>query len=354
MVGNALSGTASQAVSAPGSRFWLKGDENVRDALKDVLNLAVAKSGRVDSMPSGLQKMYSWIKNPSGPAPTFTFGETQQVYDALYNKADALAYQARNKTTDEIIPTSTIEYVRDQAKRVYNAYNQQVDAAIASKAIPPEVKVKLAAARQLWGQWVQGQEINRLMLNSTKDITGEGNILGSKLMNELDKLARNDAKVGGRPTLDKATAEGVRRYAIALNAVEESGKAGAFAMAGRRGQLVGMTGLIAAPLAGTLIPGAGAPIAAASVLSFLTPHAIAWGFSYPPVANLMIRGLKVEPGTAAAFRIGRELLALYYQNGFGPVGGEREVRSPNVPGVRGNIVPNPNSQEQPMGAGVRG
>lgn len=307
VTGNALTGSAAQQMTAPGARFFLKGDEKARDAILDVARNWVNRTGRADAMPSGLQKMHAWAE-AGGPAPKFTFEETQQVYDALFNKARILDQAAKNKDVSEVAGTNTAAYIREQAMRVKKAFDDQLDAAINSKAIDPETKGKLAAARANWQQWVMGQEVERIVSASTHDVAGNGIVSGKKLLNELDKLAKLDRQVSGRDyvTLSKEITNNVRRYALAAEAVEKSGKQGAYALAGRAGQLIGVMGAL-----GAATGGIGA--VAGGILSFplLAPHVVAYTFANPHAASLLIRGLKVEPGTAAAGRIGRELFALW-------------------------------------------
>lgn len=304
MVGNSLSGAASTPVTAPGARFFLKGDERARDAVLDVAQNWVNRSGRADAMPTGLQKMYQWSKD--NVVPKFTFEETQQVYDALYNKARALDRAAKNQDVTEIAGTNTAAYVREQAKRVKNAFDDQLDNAINSKMIDPDTKAKLVAARANWGMWVQGQELERMVASATKDIEGNGPVKGSKLLNEMDKLAKDDAKIGGKPTLDKGVRENLRRYALAAQAVETSGKQGAFSLVGRIGQMAGIGGMMAG---GTVAGGAGG-------LAFIGPHILAATFANQKASALLIRGLRVEPGTAAALRISRELFSVWEKEGL--------------------------------------
>ena len=302
IVGTPISGTAALPTAAPGAKWMLKGDDKARDAMIDVINNWIHRSGRADAMPTGLQKMYAWSQG--GARPTFTFEETQQVYEALFNKARNLDFAARNRDVTEIAGTNTAAYVREQAQRVKKAFDEQIDHAIASKNIDADTKVKLQAARANWNFWLEGQEMERMIAAATKDIEGRAVMKGSALLNEIDKLARLDAKVG-TTTISKGTIDNLRRYAIASRAVEESGKQGAFVLAGRVGQLVGLTGMLGGAAAGATGFGA--------VASFplLAPHVIAWTFSNPHASALMIRGLKLEPGSAAAARAARELFALW-------------------------------------------
>lgn len=316
----------------PGARFFLKGDEKARDAVQNVAENWVRQSGRADAMPSGLQKMYAWAQS-GGTAPKFTFEETQQVYDALYNKARALDRAAKNHDVTELAGTNTAAYVREQAKRVKNAFDDQLDAAINSKLIDPDTKVKLVAARNNWSQWLQGQELERLVSASTKDLAGNGPIKGSKLLNQLDALMREDAKIGGRPTLDKGVTDNIRRYALAARAVEDSGKAGAFSLVGRFGQLAGISGMLGGSFFGS------GTAAGVGGLAFIGPHIIAATFANQKASALLIRGLRVEPGTAASMRLGRELISIWEKEGLigpdynegpqEPVGGHPSKKVPD-------------------------
>lgn len=298
------------AMTAPGSRFWLKGDERARDAMLDVAENWVNRTGRADAMPSGLQKMYAWAKG--GPAPVFTFNETQQVYDALYNKARALDRAAKNNDVTELAGTNTAAYVREQAKRVKDAFDTQLDEAINSKAVDPKIKDLLASARGNWKLWSEGQELERMLASSTKDLAGDGTIKGSKLLNELDKIIKEDQKVsnGRRPTLSKDTTEGIRRYAMALKSLEDADKAGGYVFAGRMGQLVGISSMVGGAFGGS------AAVTGAGLFMSVAPHVIAWSFSNPKAASLLIRGLRVEPGTASGMRLTRELLSLWEKEGL--------------------------------------
>lgn len=316
-------------VTAPGARLFLKADERARDAMLDVAQNWVNRTGRVDAMPTGLQKMYVWAQQ-GGPAPKMTFEETQQVYDALYNKARALDFAAKNRDVSELGGTNTAAYVREQAKRVKNAFDEQLDAAISSKAVDPNTKVKLVAARRNWNLWTQGQEMERMVAAATKDIEGVSTVKGSKLLNEIDKLSREDAKIGGAPTLEKTQVDSLRRYALAARAAEDSGKQGAFVLAGRAGQLIG--------LGGALTGGFGS---GASGFLLVAPHVIAASFSNPKISSMLIRGLRMEPGSAAAWRLGRELLSVWEKEGLiGPEYNEGPQELPSSNPQSPKYVPN--------------
>lgn len=323
------------AMTAPGSRFWLKGDDKARDAMLDVAQNWVNRTGRTDAMPSGLQKMYQWAQG--GPAPVFTFNETQQVYDALYNKARALDRAAKNHDVTELAGTNTAAYVREQAKRVKNAFDEQLDAAIDSKAVDPKIRDMLASARGNWKLWSEGQELERMLASSTKDLAGDGTIKGSKLLNELDKIIKEDQKVSGgkRPTLSKDTTEGIRRYAMALKSLEDADKAGGYVFAGRMGQLVGISSAVGGAFGGN------AAVTGAGVFMSVAPHVIAWTFSNPKASSLIIRGLKVDPSTAAGARLTRELWSIWEKEGLvGPNYDEGPQELPSTNPGSNKYVPN--------------
>jgi hypothetical protein len=305
----------------------VKGDIGARDAVMDVAENWVNRTGRVDAMPTGLQKMYNWSKN-GGPAPTFTMNEVQEVYDALYNKARALDFAARNRDVTELGGTNVAKYVRDQATKVKDAYDQQIDNLIKRGDVPPDTKAMLVAARGNWKLWTEGEELERMLATSTKDIEGGGTVHGTKLLNELDKSLKEDAKVmgPGKSRFSPETRENLRRYAIALKSLEDSEKAGGYVFAGRMGQIAGFSGLATAPFVG------GAAVGGAAAFAAIAPHVLSWTFSNPKASALIIRGLKVDPSTAAGMRIGRELWSLWEKEGL--VGPDRDM-GPQEP-VTGN------------------
>lgn len=273
--------------------LWFKGWDRVRDALTDVAEASARLRGTDAALDTHLQKILKW-KQDGGPAPLFTFEETQKIYSSLYDKARSVELRAAR---GEAVDKADHEYVRGLADQVRKAFDEQIDFVVRDRRVPVDTKDKLLLARASWSHWLEGKEIETMVLKATKDAVGEGPITGSRLLGELSKVARREKEVGHQ-VLSPNTKENVRRYALALSAVEESGKSGAYAFIGRVGQLAGLTG------AGFGLTGPGAAL-------FLAPHVLAWTFSNAQASALLLRGLKLEPGTAAAARVGRELVTLW-------------------------------------------
>jgi hypothetical protein len=278
-----------KALPNAGLRF--KGDPAVRDALADVADASARVRGDPSALDTHLRKIHDWAQG--GPAPTFSFEETQKIYGSLYDKARSIELRAaRGETVDK----ADHEFIRKQADRVKKAFDAQIDFVVKDGRVPADTKDKLLLARASWNHWLEGKELESMVLKATKDAAGEGPITGSRLSAELDKVVRREKEVG-HIILSPNTKDGIRRYALALKAVEDSGKQGAYSFIGRIGQIAGLTG------AGFGFTGPGAVL-------FTAPHVLAFAFSNPQASALILRGLKLEPGSAAAARLGREFLTL--------------------------------------------
>jgi hypothetical protein len=122
------------------------------------------------------------------------------------------------------------------------------------------------------------------------------------------------------------------------------------------GQLAGITGL-------------GYNMGGPAAVLFLAPHGIAWLFSNNTARSLLMRGLRMEPGSAAAVRAGRQLVTLAVSEGIieperFPDSGQLERATQadqqgrtvpqGIPGVDGALVPNPNPPTLPSGGAPRG
>lgn len=271
------------------ARVVLVGDDRVRDALKGIAQEGVRVRGSADALDTHMRKIYEWADG--GPTPTFNFNETQKIFDSLYDKARALDLLAAREGTAGA--KSDAKFIRELATEVKAAHDNAIDTAIRVRGLDPEIKTKLILARASWSHYLEGQQLQDMLIHATKDIVGDGPIVGRKLLSELDKLKILQKSSKAR-MLSPVTEENFRRYAIALNAVEQSGKSTAFAFIGRMGQLAALTG------AGGLT---NAPL-------FLAPHALAYTFATPETAAILMRGLKMEPGSAAAVRATRELLTI--------------------------------------------
>lgn len=325
--------------------------DDALNALKDVVAASQVTRGAAGSLDTHLLKVKSWMEDETKQFRiAFTLDETQKIYGSLYDKARALELRAaRGDAGDK----ADHGFIMDQAAKVRKIFDDEIDKAVANKAVDPEIRRQLRLGQASWKHWQEGKELELMLTRSTDDLAGEGNVQFKKLGRKLDEVIRRERETGTQ-LLSPNTKEAFRRYILAGKSVEDSGKAGAYGFIGRVGQLAGLTGL------GYGLSGPGAAL-------FLGPHALAFIFSNETARGLLMRGLRLDPGSAAALRAGRELATLLVENNVleperihegGPAGvGLREEAARRfVPGaVNPNYVPNPNPPTlTPGNAGPRG
>lgn len=265
------------------------------DALKDVAAASARLRGGDAVLDSHLGKI-KWAAD-NGVQPLFTFDEVQKVYGSLYDKARSLELQAAR---GDAVEKADYGYIRDLAAKVRKQFDEEIDKAVARKDIDPEIRRQLRLGQASWKHWQEGKELELMLTKSTEDIAGNGVVKFGTLGREFDKVIRRERETGTQ-LLSPNTKEAFRQYIIAGKAVEASGELGAYSFIGRVGQLAGLTGL------GYGISGPGAAL-------FLGPHALAFIFTNAQSRALLMRGLRLEPGSAAAARAGRELITLLLQN----------------------------------------
>lgn len=296
-------------------------NKSIEDALQSTIRMAEAK-GLADTLPAGLQKFRNSGKGGASVTP-LTFEEAQEVQATLFNQARALDFAARNGDSDAV---GLAKGARQKAQLVKDEMDKQVDVLVKQGKLKPEIKNQILEARGAWSKWIEGQELESLLLRATHDIGGNATVSGSKIITELDKLLRESAEAGYKILSPNAVA-GMRRYGKALEALEESGKAGQYVFAGRMGQLVMLTGV-----AGLVLGGAN-PIGLGGAAMFAAPHVISWAFSNPRASALIIRGMQLKPGTAEAARVARELSTLAVKEGIMPPQRVELPESPESPNV---------------------
>lgn len=284
---------------------------SIQDALK-----VWRDKGVLDQFPADL----GWLArfNPNLPMPKnipLTVNEAGALETLLYNRARAVATTPSEVVTEAAAKKLSVA-LKNVAAKVGQNVDDAIDLAIANEKLPADYRALMAQSKELWKTWRQGNIIEDMYLSASKDLTATTPITESKaLINQLDNIIRQEKELKMKPGSGLITDEqkaNIRKYALALQAAEESGHVGSFKLAARQGQLVGWTGLGGYLLGGT----AGALTGASFVLA--APPALAFLFTNSEANALMIRGLRAEPGTATAGRISRELLTLLAANGYMP------------------------------------
>lgn len=310
-----LFGEVDQALGSSGTRLML--DREVRDAAMPSINI-FRRQGVPDNMPTGLQKLRNMAEGDT--FASLTFKEAQDVATVLFARARALERAAVIDPT-KTGGTNVAALVRDQAMKVRKGIDREIDEMIANKAIPNDVKTKLLGARENYAKWMEGEEVADLVLKASTDLaTGHGKVGGKQLQAGLDAILREQEEKG-ITMISPVAAKNLQRYADALEAIEKSGQSTGFQFISRGMQLGGAASVIGGVvgLSGGVLGGTGL-IAAPHVMSFL--------FSNDKAASMLIRGLKMEPGSAAAARLSRELLTLLAQENIVPLPREGLPGSP--------------------------
>lgn len=242
---------------------------------------------------------------------TITLSEAEAARTFLYNRARAMA----GSTTAEKGAVAGQDFARayrSMADDVGGAIDDAIDVGVKNGKIPVEARAALEGGRQLWRQWKQGETIMEELLVPMKSaIRGDKPLKASAIEEGLKNIENLEQKLG-RPvvsTTQKAHLAGIQR---ALKAVEESGKSSQFTFSVRTGQLAALT-------YGVATSGGDIGNIAGTGAIALSPAAFTFLITNPKAASLLIRGLRLEPGTAGAARVTRELITLLAKEGHADI-----------------------------------
>jgi hypothetical protein len=274
-----------------------------------------------------VHELQAVLANPNIRGVKLSIQDAQELESMLFTRAREMERSAKMGNVDAG-GTSLISKRYDMAYDVRAAIDGTVDGLIANRQIPTIAKPLLAEGRAMWKMWKQGELVETMVAQATKDIEGDALVKGERLLSEIDKIAKKQEGLtftgAGRKQdlLSDEVLNNMRRYAQVLKAVEQSGREGGFQLAARRGQLVGITKMAAVGGGtGAAVGGAaGVPVGAAvgAAMGVLTPPALAYIFSNRQAMGLLLRGMKLEPGSALAVRTARELSTLLVKNGVAP------------------------------------
>lgn len=235
--------------------------------------------------------------------------EAEAARTFLYNRARAMAGSTPAEK-GAVAGQDFARAYRSMAEDVGNAIDDAITSGVKNGKISTAERGLITGGRQLWKQWKQGEAILEELAVPLKAAgRREGPLKAQRIETAINNIEQMEAKFG-RPVISSTQKAHLAGLMRALRAVEESGKSSAFTLAVRTGQLASLT--INVPRAkgfGDVVSG---------VLMTLSPAAFTFLTTNPKAASLLIRGLRLDPGSATAARVGRELLTLMAREGFAP------------------------------------
>lgn len=285
-------------------------------AVKEWDRLGLTHTGQVDKTLLGVVRNVQELRAAGLDVKTvkLTMEEAEAARTFIYNRARAMAGSAPAEK-GAIAGQDFARAYREIAEDIGVQMDGAIDKAVKDGKISVEARGKLVAARQLWRQWKQGEAIlDELAVPLKAAGRREGPLKAQRIETALVNIERMEEKFG-RPVVSSTQKAHLASLQRALKAVEESGKSSAFTLAVRTGQMASLTINI------------GQGIAQAVGMA-LSPAAFTFLVTNPKAASLLIRGLRLDPGSAAAARVGRELMTLMAREGFAPP--EREGEEPVV------------------------
>lgn len=234
--------------------------------------------------------------------------EAEAIRQLLHEQANALSGGAR-AANSAVVGKDVVQAIRRAANGVGDDINAAIDLAIKDNRIPADMKAILVGSRDLWQQWKQGEVIQDAIGAALKESERTGAAITSndifKALASIDK----DSKDLKRALITPDQEAHLMGMAKALQANEKAGHNATFNMAVRSGQLFTLSTAAFGAAAHPLTAGIAAGIA-------LVPGALGWIVRNPRASALLIRGLRTDPGTAAAARTARELTTLLAEHGF--------------------------------------
>jgi hypothetical protein len=235
--------------------------------------------------------------------------QAEAVRQLLHEQANALSGTGRAEST-AAVGKDVVQAVRRAAMKVGEDIEFAIDLAVKDGRIPVQARQILLASRDLWKQWRVGEELQDALGAQLKQASRTAQpITSQEIYGALRQIEEDEAKLKrnliGAP--ERARLEAVGK---ALQANEEAQHASQFTMAVRSGQLFTLSG------AG-FAAGAGNPImATAGAALVLVPAAMGFIVRNPTASALLIRGLRLPAGSAAAARAARDLTAVLAKEGF--------------------------------------
>lgn len=235
-----------------------------------------------------------------------SMSEAEAVRSMLYENARFRA-GAASTGLSEIGDESLARAYRKEAEVVGDHIDNAITQGVKDKRLPLSARADLQGARDLWKQWRQGEVLLDEILPKIESAQRAGTSLtAGELFSSLDRISKMGEKIG-KPLISGTQQSYLAGMARAMQAAEDSGKQKMFSWIVRGGQL----GLVT----GGSIAGGPAGLLAGTALA-MTPALFNFITTNPAAAKLIIRGMRVEPGTALAARTSRELVTLLAHNGF--------------------------------------
>lgn len=242
----------------------------------------------------------------------------QLIWNQTREQAGTGAIAARSASGGD-----TVKALRAVARGVEDSIDRAIALETRAGRVDTQALAHLVAGREAWKTWRQGEVIEEALAKAmTKtDVTGAP-IKSNDIITAVKNI-QQQAREQGHRMIAPEHYRFLRDIAGQLKAVERSGSGGAWTLAVRGGQMVSLS-------LGVGMLGGGVGAGAAALPVILTPAMLAWMSTNKTASNLMMRGLRLQPGTALAARTTREFVTLLGKERFLPpdrveeLGGEVE------------------------------
>lgn len=227
--------------------------------------------------------------------------QAEAVRQLLHQQANALAGTARNET-GQAVGKDVVRAVRDAAYKVGDDIEYAIDLAVKDGRIPAQTRAILNESREMWKQWKVGEAIQNEFIDVLKLNERNGAPITSQVIYGALKNIEQEGRRLHKAILSPAETARLESMGKAMQAVEESGHSTQFTMAVRAGQLFSISG--------------GAGLTGTAMSMTLVPAALGFIVRNPEAAALMIRGMRLPAGSAAALRTANQLQTLLQKEGY--------------------------------------
>lgn len=238
-----------------------------------------------------------------------SFEQAEAIRQLLHEQANALSGSAR-AANSQAVGKDVVQSLRQAANKLGDEMEAAVDNAVRDGRIPLQTRQILAASKDMWKQWKIGETLQDALGAQLKTAGREGApITSDAVRGALTQIEADGAKLH-RSLISPGETSRLEAIANALQANEAAGKASQFTMAVRSGQLFTLSGAgVAAGAGNPIMAGAGAAVT-------LIPAAMGFIVRNPTASALLIRGLRLPAGSAAAIRASRDLTTMLAKEGF--------------------------------------
>lgn len=287
-------------------------DTSILDKVKAAEKVWTNAGAQVDFPLRELMNKIAAQESATGQAVTHigvNFEQAEAIRQLLHEQANVMAGTSR-VASSAAVGKDLVQAIRKSAYQMGDDIDAAIENAARDGRIPIQSRQILLASRDMWRQWKVGETIQDALGAQLKTAERAGEpITSDAIRGALTSIEEQSAKLK-KPLISGVETARLEAIANALQANETAGRASQFTMAVRSGQLFSLSGAGAAAAEGHH----GLASMAASVT--LIPAAMGFIVRNPTASALLIRGLRLPAGSAAALRASRDLTTMLTKEGF--------------------------------------